>query len=255
MRTRPVGTPATSLHLSVVIPCKDDADLLERCLEALARQTVAPHEVVVVDNASSDHSADVARAAGARVVVEPAPGIPAAASAGYDAATGDIIVRCDADTVPPTDWLERIRSSFDADPRLGALTGTGTFYDLRGLRGTVARVFYMRGYYWGMHAALAGVPLWGSNMALRREAWEAVSGRVHRDDPLVHDDTDLSFQLGPTVRVRYDAGLVVGVSGRTFASPGSLARRFRWAFRTLEVNWRESPPWERWSRRLTTPRP
>lgn len=240
--------------ITVVVPARDDAAHLARCLAAIARQTHQAFEVVVVDNASTDSTAEVARDAGARVVHESRVGIPAAASRGYDAVEGGIIARCDADSLPPADWLERIASSFAADPTLSAVTGAGTFYDLPLVRGHVARVFYMRGYFWGMGAAVANVPLWGSNMALRVSAWHGVRHLVHRDDPRVHDDTDLSFQLGSTARVRYDRALTVGVSGRTFRSPSSLARRFRWARRTLEVNWAVSPPWERWKHRLSPAR-
>jgi glycosyltransferase involved in cell wall biosynthesis len=243
-------TPSARLRLSLVIPVLDDAELLDRCLEAVARQTRLPDEVVVVDNGSTDASANVALRHGARVVDEPVRGIPAAASCGYDAASGDVVLRCDADTVPPEDWVERIGRAFEEDATLDAVTGPGTFYDLPRGRARVARVFYMRGYYWGIHAALAGVPLWGSNMAVRRSTWESVSARVHRDDPRVHDDIDLSFQLPAGTVVRYDRALVVGVSGRTFDSPATLWRRFDWAFRTLALGWRTAPPWTRWARRL-----
>ena len=250
----PVVPATDDVPLTVVIPVKDDARHLERCLAAIARQSRPPEEVVVVDNASRDDSAAVARRAGARVVKEAAPGIPAAASAGYDAVRSGLIVRCDADSLPPADWLERVHDTFVRDPGLCALTGTGTFYDLPPVRGRLAQVFYTRGYFWGMHAAIGNVPLWGSNMAFRVETWQAVRGLVHRDDPWVHDDADLSFQLPAGARVRHDARLVVGVSGRTFASPAALGRRFRWAWHTLAVNWRVSPPWDRWAARIAARR-
>jgi glycosyltransferase involved in cell wall biosynthesis len=81
-----VGRAVPRPTVSVVIPVRDDAGHLRACLRALAGQTVAPDEIVVVDNASSDDTAEVARAAGARVVREPVVGIPAAACTGYDAA-------------------------------------------------------------------------------------------------------------------------------------------------------------------------
>lgn len=246
--------PRGKTDLTVVIPVKDDARFLECCLSAIGRQTRPPSEVIVVDNASSDDSAAVARRAGARVVSETHPGIAAAAAAGYDAARTDVIVRCDADTLPPQDWLERVHAAFAEDPGLTALTGSGFFYDLPAVRGRLARTFYLWGYYGGMHAAVGNVPLWGSNMAIRRDAWLEVRSRVHRRDALVHDDTDLSFQLGSTARVRHDPRLVVGVSGRTFESLSAVRRRFRLAWHTLAVNWADSPPWERWSARLTTGR-
>ena len=53
--------------LSVVIPSLNDAHMLKDCLDALAAQTRAPDEVIVVDNGSADDTAGIARAAGARV--------------------------------------------------------------------------------------------------------------------------------------------------------------------------------------------
>src|SRR5690606_1619684 len=94
------AAPASSLTVSVVIPVKDDADLLRRCLHALSRQSVPADEILIVDNASTDASAQVAIDAGATVVRCETPGIPAASAYGYDRATGQIILRLDADCVP-----------------------------------------------------------------------------------------------------------------------------------------------------------
>lgn len=238
------------MRISVVIPAKDDAPALERCLAALARQTVPADEVVVVDNASVDTTADVARAAGARVVPEPAPGIPAAAATGYDAATGDVVVRCDADTVPPPDWLARVRAHLVRDPGLVAVTGTGTFYGVGRLRGAVVGRWYLWTYQVAMHAAIARPPLWGSCFAMRRDAWLAVRDRVHRDDPELHDDVDLTFALGPTARIRFDPRMRVLVHGRSLAPGPQARRRLVRALRTLRVSWAVQPPWERWAVRL-----
>ncbi|MBM3717283.1 MAG: glycosyltransferase family 2 protein, partial [Actinobacteria bacterium] len=91
--------------VSVVIPVRDDAEHLRRCLDALTTQTRRADEIVVVDNGSRDDSADVARAAGARVVLCAEPGIPAAAATGYDAARSDLILRLDADSIPEPTWI------------------------------------------------------------------------------------------------------------------------------------------------------
>lgn len=241
---------AQPLSVSVVVPVKDDAQALVRCLRLLAQQTVLPHEVIVVDNGSSDNSAVVAAAHGAVVVPEPAPGIPAAASRGYDAARGDVIARCDADSAPPPDWVEHIVGRMAASPHLDALTGTGRFYDLPRWSGPALRGLYLGSYYVLVHAALGHTAVWGSNMALRRRTWEEVRELVHRDDPELHDDMDLAFVLGPLRSVRYDRTLVVGVSGRSLRGRRQIRRRFRRAVRTLQVNWRVAPPWVRWRTRI-----
>lgn len=253
MATDPAATPsrgpALALSLSVVIPVRDDAPALRRCLAALAVQTLAPDEVVVVDNGSTDDSAAVAREHGARVVVEPVVGIPAAAAAGYDAATGDVVVRCDADTVPPPDFLARVADAFAQDPTLDAVTGTGTFYDVGPVRAAIVGRLYLGAYYVLMHAAMAHPPLWGSAMALRREAWLRARPHVHLDREL-HDDVDLAFALGPHARIRHDRGLRVRVSGRSLVGAAQTRRRFDRAFRTLRLSWSRTPPWERWRARL-----
>ncbi|MQW74807.1 glycosyltransferase [Nocardioides sp. dk4132] len=236
--------------VSVVIPARDDAVALERCLTLLARQSVAAYEVIVVDNASTDETAQVARRHGARVVHEATPGIPQAAATGYDAARGDVIARLDADSRPGRTWVSRIGCRM-ADPRLDAATGTGWFYDLAPLLGRPVALVYLGAYYALCHLALGHTALWGSSMALRRSAWERVRDRVHRDDAELHDDLDLAFVLGPHARIRLDPGLDVGVSARSLHGLAQLRRRLDRAVRTLRLNWADQPPWLRWRDRFT----
>lgn len=242
-------------EVSVVIPVRDDAEHLRRCLCALARQTVPPLEVVVVDNGSTDDSAAVARAHGARVVEEPSIGIPAAAATGYDAGVGSVLARLDADSVPPPDWVQRVVESLEQRPDAVAVTGVGFFHDApAGLRHLLS-VLYLGSYYLLGAAAAGHHVLWGSSMAVRREAWAEVSGRVHRTDRELHDDLDLALVLGPGARILLVPALSVGVSVRSLHGRDQRRRRFVRALRTLRLNWRDAPPWERWAVTLALPAP
>ncbi len=232
--------------VSVVIPVRDDAVHLQRCLVALSQQTVPPLEIVVVDNGSSDDSAAVARAHGARVVVEPTVGIPAAAATGYDAAVGGVIARLDADSIPPADWVERVQDALDRRPEAVAVTGFGVFRDALPGLGWLLAVLYLGSYYLLGALAAGHHVLWGSSMAIRRQAWADASSRVHRDREL-HDDMDLALVLGPGARVALVPSLLVGVSARSLRGLPQLRRRLDRAVRTLRVNWRDAPPWERWA--------
>jgi glycosyltransferase involved in cell wall biosynthesis len=86
--------------VSVVIPCLNEEENIERCvtlaLEVMEQAGIAG-EVVVADNASDDRSAELAAAAGARVVHEPRRGYGSAYLAGFGAARGRYIVMADAD--------------------------------------------------------------------------------------------------------------------------------------------------------------
>lgn len=240
-------------RISVVIPARDDAELLDRCLRALGRQTQAPAEVIVVDNASSDATAAVAAAHGARVLAEPRIGIWAAAATGYDAAEAPVIARLDADSLPPAGWLEAIAAALERRPHAAAVTGWGVFEDLPRHWGAPVAAAYLGSYYALGFAAAARPPLWGSNMAIRRAVWHDVRDRVHRTEREVHDDLDLALALGPHRIIAADPRLVVGVSARSLRGSAQLGRRFRRAFRTLSLNWAGMPPWQRWAVRLRRP--
>ena len=213
--------------VTVVIPVRDDAALLRRCLEALARQTWAPDEVIVVDDGSRDGSAAVAAEHAATVVCGPPRGIASAAAAGYDLARGEIIARLDADSLPPDDWLEHLLPPLVRDPSLGAVTGDARFLDGSPRVRRFGAAAYLSAYRAVLLPTLGHMPLFGSNMAMRREAWSRVSAEVHRDDDLLHDDLDLSFHLGRTHRIRRVRGAEVGISARPLNVDSAMLLRVR----------------------------
>jgi glycosyltransferase involved in cell wall biosynthesis len=233
--------------ISVVIPVLNDARHLERCLAALSRQRRPPEEIVVVDNGCTDDSVAVARRFGARIVTETRPGITAASSEGFDSALGEIIARCDADSVPPIDWIERIERTFLDNPVAVAVTGPARFYGLSGAKEFAARTLYLSGYFVSMRVLLGNNVLFGSNCAVRASSWRELSAGVPRDDSEIHDDMDLSYRLPSTSTIIHDHDLVVQISPRPFGSVAIFSRRLRRAVHTFRLHWPEQLPAKRWS--------
>jgi glycosyltransferase involved in cell wall biosynthesis len=233
------------MYVSVVIPARNDADMLERCLASLAAQYRRPDEIVVVDNGSTDGTRAVAEAGGARVVWEPTPGIPRASSAGLDAARGDLIARLDADSVCPPEWLARVVAVFEDDPALSVVSGSGDFYDAGPITRRLGKSWWVGGLYWSMTLYLGHPPIFGSNFAMRRAVWEELGPEVHREERDIHDDLDLSLHVKPWMTVRYDRHLVVGISARPFATWAGFTRRLSWIVPTLRNHWPEDSPWAR----------
>lgn len=104
--------------ISVIIPARDEEANLSKLLPALNAQSLAPHEILVVDDQSADRTGEIARAAGARVIEgQPLPegwfGKPWACQQGADAATGDWLCFLDADVEPAPDALERFAALMD----------------------------------------------------------------------------------------------------------------------------------------------
>ncbi len=112
---------ARSTLVSVVIPCLNEAENIEECvrtaLEVLER-TGIDGEVLVVDNASEDDSAALARAAGARVISEPRRGYGSAYLAGFAAARGRYIVMADADLTYDFNEIPRFVAELDGGAEL-----------------------------------------------------------------------------------------------------------------------------------------
>lgn len=239
--------------ISVVIPCLDDAEFLTACLGALDAQTRPADEIIVVDNGSTDATADVARAAGARLVVEPTRGIWPATATGFDAARGEILARLDADSVPAPDWLAEIERRMAARDRPTVVTNGGTFYGRTAIVRWIARNIYIGGYFTVVGALLGHPPIFGSNYAMRADAWRRLRHLVHRGRADVHDDLDLAWWMQPGMTVVRDRRLSVGVSARPFDTVAGLWRRVRMAFHTMSVESREWPPLTRRAERRRAP--
>lgn len=110
-------------RVSVVVPTANRADYLEVALASFARQDVE-HEVIVVDDASTDRTPDVVAAAGVRSIRQPAPrGANAARNAGIAAAEADLIALVDDDVEAPPGWLRALVEGAERHPGAEAFGG------------------------------------------------------------------------------------------------------------------------------------
>ncbi len=111
---------------SVIVPAYNAADTIGACLDALARQTVptGSYEVIVVDDGSTDGTAEVAREHGAIVISQPNAGPAAARNRGAEAARGEILLFTDADCEPTPGWIAAFARAFDANPDAVGAKGT-----------------------------------------------------------------------------------------------------------------------------------
>jgi hypothetical protein len=117
--TRPPGIDGEgqgAVKVSVVIPCLNEEASIERCVSEALRALGGQGwdgEVIVADNGSDDHSAELAKQAGALVVHEPRRGYGSAYRAGFAAAQGDYIVMADADLTYDFSDIPRFVSKLD----------------------------------------------------------------------------------------------------------------------------------------------
>lgn len=112
-------------EILLYIPCFNGAPTLPRVLEALtAMRRPAPTRIIVIDDGSTDATAEIARSAGVEVVTQPQNlGLARARNRGLDEADGAFVASIDADVVVTPDWLEVLYVQLIANPQLGGVGG------------------------------------------------------------------------------------------------------------------------------------
>jgi glycosyltransferase involved in cell wall biosynthesis len=155
--------------ISVIVPAFNEEAVLGRTLDAIkdaVRGLDLPHEVIVVDDASTDRTAAIAAERGCRVVPVRLRQISAVRNAGARASSGDVLIFVDADTVVNGDTM---RAALEEIRRGAVGGGARVVFDRIPLRYALGtRLFTF--CYFGLGIAA------GCFVFARREAFEAVGG-------------------------------------------------------------------------------
>jgi len=231
-----------SIFVSVVIPAYNEEKYLSDCLWALQNQNYPADqfEVIVVDNASTDATAEIARRFGVRLLYEPVKGIARARQRGFEAARGEVIASTDADTVVPLAWVGRIATAFARDSDLGGLYGPVHWPDGRPHEQWIMK--YPVSWALAFSNRLGRTVWVGSNFAVRREVFWRVGGFAEYDGSgLAGEDVYLSLRLSRVTRVMFDPDLVVYASSRR-AREGYVNFLRRSAANVVRVSVLKEPP-------------
>lgn len=171
-------TSPKKLSISVVICAYNEEDWIIPTLASLLHQRRLPDEIIIVDNASTDNTAqrvqqflDSHSNRIIKLVHEPKKGLHQARDTGWRASTGDIIVSTDADMVFPENWLAIIETTF-ANPDIHAITGAFRYTD------ALPIADWVTGMNDAQRAKAENTHLNGGNSAIRRHVLEEVDGYV-----------------------------------------------------------------------------
>lgn len=186
--------------LSVVVPAFNEENYLGACLDSLLRQERPIDEIIVVDNDSTDATADVALAYACRhpsiqVIHEPTPGVASARRCGFDQAKSEIIAKIDADSMPTPTWSSAVVDFFAGERGRDFAAMAGLVLISDGPAPRFQRWFAELGARKYPDGAELGGGLRGPNYALRARAWSLVRDRTI-DDPSVWEDFDIGLALG-----------------------------------------------------------
>ena len=238
-RSRPVGSRYTPFA-SVVVPAFNEAVGIERAVRSLAKSSYPDFEVIVVDDGSSDGTADLVdrlRLERVRVIRQANAGKSAALNRGIAAARGEVIVMVDADTVFERDSLRKVIAPLAA-PEVGAVSGNTKVGNRSGMLGRWQHIEYVMGFnldrrLFDVLRCMPTVP--GAIGAARRKAL-ADAGGLSSDT--LAEDTDLTIAIG-----RAGWEVVYAEEARAWTeAPATLAelwrQRYRWSYGTMQAVWK-----------------
>jgi len=229
------------MKLAFVIPAYNEEALIGKCLESVVREVKrsgADAEIIVVNNASTDRTGEIARSfPEVRVVDEPKKGLVNARDAGFAASEGfDLVANIDSDTIVPEGWLDTVLSEFGKDPRLVCLSGPYVYYDMSPFNRFLVGGFYGLTYLiyiLNRFVLRVGSVVQGGNFVFKRAAWAAVGG-YDRSIEFFGEDTDVAVRLSKVGAVKWTFALKMKTSGRrlekegVFKTAGTYTLNFFW---------------------------
>jgi len=224
------------MRLSFVVPAYNEEAYLPACLESILEQTrsldPALTEIIVVNNASTDGTREVAlRYPGVTVVDEMRKGLTFARQAGFAASTGDLIANVDSDSRLTPGWVAMVLNAFEGDRKLAALSGPVVYYDLTVRQRVLVQGFYMLAfgsYVINRYVLRVGSMVQGGNFVTNRWALEAIGG-FDTAITFYGEDTDIARRLNAVGEVRFTFGLKMFSSARRLKKEGMLTMAGRYA--------------------------
>lgn len=199
------------MKISIVVPAHNEEKYIENCVKSLISQEEKPYEIIIIDNNSTDNTYEILKKyPQIKIHKEHIKGMILARNTAFNIASGDIIARCDADTICPKTWTKKIRENFEKEDII-ALSGATDFYD----------------YWFGNKNSFYTIMLnkfckllfqtnaiFGPNMAIKKSAWEKIKNEVCMNAKEVHEDIDLALHLKKYGKVGFDNDLITHISAR-----------------------------------------
>jgi len=239
LRKFPYGTDYLP-PVAIIVPAYNEAVGIERSVRSLAANDYPDFEVVVVDDGSTDGTAEIVERLelpGVRLVRKQNGGKASALNAGIARTTAPVVVMVDGDTLFEPETLRLLVQPL-ADERVAAVSGNTKVGNRQSLLGRWQHIEYVIGFnldrrMYEVLQCTSTVP--GAIGAFRRDVLEEVGG-VSEDT--LAEDTDLTLAIGRTGK-----RVVFAPEARAWTeAPSSLGalwrQRYRWSYGTMQAVWK-----------------
>lgn len=224
------------MKVSVIVPAHNEEERIGVALKALTSQDYSDLEIIVVDNASTDQTQSIAKTFPVTVLYETRKGTNFALECGRRAASGEVIVRVDADCVPEKDWVSRGIRHFN-NPKVVGVTGPYDHYDGGWFFRWTSLVFQQYLYRflnWLCQLFNLGAMLIGGNSMMRASALKKIGG-FDTSFTFYGDDTDTAKKLSKLGYVVCDPKLIMKTSARRYKKQGTVKLFLLYSYHFFKV--------------------
>jgi glycosyltransferase involved in cell wall biosynthesis len=201
--------------VSLIIPAYNEEKYIADCASGQFC------EILVIDNASTDKTAEIASSfPGVRVVREEKKGLTTARQRGFLESKGDILAFVDADTRMKQYWPSTIVREFSESDALVCLSGPYVYHDT-----PLFQQFITKWFYWYLMAMptyyVLGYMAVGGNFAVRKDVVKKIGG-FDTSIAFYGEDTDIARRASEHGKVKFMPTLVMPTSGRRLAGEGFI---------------------------------
>jgi glycosyltransferase involved in cell wall biosynthesis len=181
---------------SIIIPVYNEEKYLSKLLDSILRQTMKVDRIVICDNNSTDRSIEIARTFKKKLPIlilsQKKKGVTPTVEKAWRSAKTDLILKVDADTVLPKNWVRNVVVHFEENIKLDAITGP--WVPIKGNKIDLFFAFFGSSIGQSILIIIRGYPLLiGLNSAIRRKTLEKVDGYKNTDGQL--DDQAITRKL------------------------------------------------------------
>ena len=218
--------------ISAVVCARNEENFIEDCLWYLKNQTLKP-EIIVVDGHSTDKTVKIAKKYADMVVFDNKRGISDARNVGWKTAKGDIIAYCDADCLPPKDWIEKVAKYIDDN---FCIFGPQIPYDAGIKRQITYKIW--QNLFVKISSSYFNYPIvCGANAAFKKSALKRFPFRLK-----VIEDFDIGNRMKYYGGVKFVSNLYMFSSSRRFKPSFTLVgiRDYLWNWLKLRMGKKES---------------
>ncbi len=227
------------MKLTIVIPAYNEEKYIGQCLQSITDSaTDFLEEIIVVDNASTDVTADIAQKfPKVRVVKETQKGLTFARQRGLLEIKTELFGSIDADMQLVPAWFEQVQKTFESDPSLVCVSGPYTFYDMSWLHLLFVRL------YWAIPARIGrfftGYMVVGGNFVAKTEALKKIGG-FDTSVTFYGEDTNIARRLSKVGKMKFLHSLTLASSGRRLMKEGILKTAWIYVLNFVsEVLWKK----------------